>query len=351
MPNFTVARLQSIGCELFEALGCRPESARVVVEHLVESNAFGHDSHGAIRFWEYSRSIRAGLYRAEAAPSVVSDRACMAVVDGGGALGQIGATFATRLAIDKARKQGTGTVSLRNTGHIGRVGAYPLIAAREGLVAQMVVNGGHHGIWVAPYGGTDGRLSTNPIAFAAPRPGGDPIMLDMTTSVAAIGKVWVAANRGKPLPEGWVLDPAGRPSTDPQALLGEPHGAMLPLGGPMGYKGSGLCLMVEVLGGALSGQGCAAGEPDVTSNGVLLNVFDIDKFAGQSAYDAEMAALVEHVKSSRRAPGVDEILLPGEPEFAHARRVEREGIDIDATTWEHICEEARHAGLDPGRWA
>ncbi|MAE65762.1 MAG: dehydrogenase, partial [Phycisphaeraceae bacterium] len=255
MPAFSPEQLTRVGCEIFEAAGCRPEDARAVVDHLVESNLFGHDSHGAIRFHEYAVGLRTGLYQADTAPKILRDAPCSAVVDGGGALGAIGGTFATNVAIEKAREHGLSAVALRNTCHIGRVGAYPLLAARAGLVCQILVNAGHHGVWVAPFGGIDGRLSTNPIAFAAPRRTedgeADPIMLDMTTSMAAVGKVWVAANRGLPLPEGWILDRDGRPSTNPNDLIAEPYGALLPLGGTVGYKGTGLGMLVEILGGAL----------------------------------------------------------------------------------------------------
>lgn len=350
MPRFTPDALRQIGCELFSAAGCRPEHARAVSEHLVESNLFGHDSHGAIRFYEYAEGLRTGLYQAQTVPEVVRQTPATAVVDGHGALGPIGATFATRLAIDKAQVQGMATVTLRNTCHIARVGAYPLIAAREGLIAQIFVNAGHHGVWVAPFGGIDGKLSTNPLAFAAPRRDADPILLDMTTSMAAMGKVFVAANRGDQLPEGWIIDAEGRPSTDPEDMMGKPHGALLPLGGSMGYKGYGLGLMIEILGGALSGQGCAAGEYDVVSNGVLITVYRIDVFAEIDQYYEDVESLVRHIRSSRLAPGTSEILMPGAMEFANARQREHSGIDLDPTTWEKICLEAQRFDLDIDPW-
>ena len=350
MPRFTPDALRQIGSELFSAAGCRAEDARAVAEHLVESNLFGHDSHGAIRFYEYAEGLRTGLYQAATVPEVVRQTPATAVVDGHGALGPIGATFATRLAIDKAQAQGMATVTLRNTCHIARVGAYPLIAAREGLVAQIFVNAGHHGVWVAPFGGIDGKLSTNPLAFAAPRRDADPIMLDMTTSVAAMGKVFVAANRGDALPEGWIIDADGQPSTRPADMQGEPHGALLPLGGSVGYKGYGLALMVEILGGALSGQGCAAGQYDVVSNGVLINVYRIDVFAEIDQYYDDVESLIRHVRTSRLAPGFQEILMPGAMEFTTARQRSADGIELDPTTWQKICDEAENFQIDLDRW-
>ena len=350
MPNFTPETLRKIGRAFFEAAGCRPADAAVVVDHLVESNLFGHDSHGAIRFYDYGRGIREGRFQTQATPVIDRQTSSTAVVDGQAALGPIGATFAAELAIDKAREHGIAAVALRNTCHIGRVGAYPLMAARQGLIGQIMVNAGRLGFEIAPFGGIDGRLSSNPIAFAAPRRNADPVMMDMTTSVAAVGKIWVAENRGQQLPEGWIIDAEGRPTTDPKDFTQEPRGAMLPLGGVAAHKGSGLAVMVELLGGALGGQGCAAGEREVVSNGVLMTVYRIDQFTDADAYYDQVESLIRHVKSSRLAPGFDQILFPGEIEFAQARRKQADGIDVEDATWRKICAEARHFGLDLARW-
>ena len=351
MPRFQPQTLRQIGYELLEAAGCTPADSRTVVDHLVESNLFGHDSHGVIRFYEYTGGIREGLFQARAVPEVVRDSACTAVVDAGGALGQIGATFATRLAIEKARRQGVGSVTLLNTSHVGRVGAYPLMAAQAGMIGQIFVNAGRLGYQVLPFGGIDGRLSTNPLAFAAPRRETHPFLLDMTSSMVAEGKIRVARNRKQEVPEGWLVDATGKPTTDPSDLKADPPGAILPLGGEVGHKGYGLSVMVELLGGALSGQGCAAGERRFSSNGVFFTAYHIEHFTDLEAYYKEAESLVRHLKSSRPAPGFEEVLIPGEPEFRSARKREVEGIEVEETTWASICEEARRFGLDPGQWA
>ena len=350
MPLFSPENLRNIGYELFQAVGCGEEDRRAVVDHLVESNLFGHDSHGAIRFYEYARAVRLGQFKPGAKPDIVRNHPTIAVVDAGGAMGQVGATFATNLAIEKAREYGVGTVALRNTSHIGRVGAYPLMAARAGYVSQIFVNAGHLGYQIAPFGGIEGKLSTNPVAFAAPRRVADPIVVDMTTSVVAEGKVRVALNRGERVPPGWIIDAKGNPTTDPNDFKGDPPGAILPLGGVVAHKGTGLSLMVEILGGAMSGLGCANGARTMISNGVFLNVYNIEHFVDPDGFYDELERLFAHVKSSALAPGVEEILLPGEPEFRSARRVEVSGIDVDERTWDQICEEARHVGIDPNTW-
>ena len=351
MPIFQVDDLHRIGYELFEATGCSPENARAVVDHLVESNLFGHDSHGAIRFYEYCRSIRNGLFDPKAKPEIIREHPCTAVVDAHNALGQVGATFATELAIAKAKEHGIATIGLRNTSHIGRVGAYPLMAAREGFIGLIFVNAGREGYKVAPFGGAEGRLSTNPIGFSAPRKNADPLLMDLTTSSVADGKIRVAINQNKPIPEGWAIDSDGNPTTDPKRVRGDdPQGALLPMGGVVAHKGYGLSLLVEIMSGALSGQGVASGERVMKSNGVHLTIYNIEHFMDMDDYYAEVETLIAHVKSCPPQPGFTEILLPGEPEFRCAAQRQKDGIVVDDTTWENICEEARAFGLDPENW-
>ena len=350
MPRFTPEALRAIGLDMFQAAGCRPDDAEAVVDHLLESSLFGHDSHGAIRYYEYLEAIRDGRFNSRATPHVIQEHPCAAVVDAGGGLGQVGATLATRMAIDKAREHGVATVTLRNTSHIGRAGAYPLMAARERMIGQALVNAGREGYKVAPFGGIDGRLSTSPIAFSAPRRSADPILLDMTTSVVADGKLRVAINQGKSIPGGWATDAEGNPTTDPTRVRTEPPGALLPLGGIVSYKGYGLNLMVEIMAGALGGEGCASPSRVMVSNGFVITVYHIEHFTDIDNYYDEVEALVRHVKSSRPLPGFDEILLPGEPEFRCACRRRTDGLDVDSTTWDRICAEAREFGLDPARW-
>ena len=170
--NRLPAYLLELAISLFTAAGCREEGARAVAEHLVESNLAGHDSHGAIRIYEYLRRMRAGDFIADARPFIVKELPCSAVVDGGGALGQIGGNFAAQLAIRKAREHGVGVVVLRNCSHLGRIGAYPLQAARAGMLGLAFVNAGRFGCQIAPFGGIDGRSAPTP--SPSPRRDGTP---------------------------------------------------------------------------------------------------------------------------------------------------------------------------------
>ena len=350
MPTVTADALRCIGQEFFTALGCRPDDAQIVTDHLVQSNLYGHDSHGLLRMYEYARAVSEGRVNPQGAPEIVSERACTAVVDAHSGFGQVGAVLATNLAIEKARQHGLGSVSLRRASHIGRAGAYAIMIAQAGMIGLVFVNSGRLGIQVTPFGGIDGRLGTNPLAFAAPRRADPPIMVDMTTCTVADGKIRVATNLGKPLPEGWIVDAEGRPSTDTQDYWDEPRGAILPLGGPLGHKGYALSMMMELCAGGLSGQGMSSGDRRSPANGVLFTVYDIECFSDMGFFYDEVEALVSHVKSSRTAPGVAEILVPGEPEFRCERERERTGIPIDDTTWEKLCASARQIGLDPTAW-
>lgn len=352
MPLFAPDKLHRIGVEIFLAAGVSEDDARTVVDHLIDSNLFGHDSHGAIRFPEYIKAIKVdNRFQAESNIKVLRESPCTAVVDAGSGLGQVGGAYAMRMAIEKAKEHGTATVTLQRTSHVGRAGAYPLMAAREGMIGVAYVNAGRFGRQIAPFGGIDGRISTNPIAFSAPRKDADPLLVDMTTSVVAEGKVRVLVNKGVQAPEGWLIDHEGNPTTDPTVIKGPPpNGAILPMGGIVAHKGYGLGLMVEILGGALSGQGCAQGEQIVESNGVCFTVYNIPFFSDMDWYYNEVEALINHVKASRTAPGFDEILLPGEPEFRLAAARRRDGIELDDKTWQDIKEAAEIVGLDPASW-
>ena len=350
MRRFTPDALHRIGCELFEAAGCSPEDAETVVDHLVESNLFGQDAHGTLRYYEYVEKILEGTFDPKGKPVILQDRGCTALIDGGGGFGQVSGRLAMEVATAKAREHGVGVVGLRNTSHVGRAGAYPLAAARAGFVALVFVNAGRLGRQIAPFGGIDGKLSTNPIAFAAPRPHGEPILVDMTTSVVAEGKIRMAQNKGEQVPEGWIIDSDGNPTTDPDDFLGEPPGAMLPLGGTVGYKGYGLGLIVELMGGLLGGEGTASGERSFRSNGVLFTVYDPGFFADEATYEREIENLIRHVTSSRPDPRFGEVLLPGELEFRTSAQRRVDGIAVDDGTWQRIANAARRVGLDPAQW-
>ena len=171
------------------------------------------------------------------------------------------------------------------------------------MIGLLCANSHGGGASVAPWGGIAGRLGTNPLAGGWPDGEGGALVLDITTSVVAEGKVRVKRNRGEPVPEGWIIDAAGRPSTDPADFYDEPRGSLLPFGGVMGHKGYGLGVVVELLGGALSGAGCARGRKARIGNGCFLLVIDIGRFQPLAEYAAQVRAFAAYLRASPKAAG------------------------------------------------
>jgi uncharacterized oxidoreductase len=346
MPTFAPEHLEDLAARIFASAGVPAGEARIVAHSLVASNLVGHDSHGVIRIPQYLRMIREGQARPGVAVEVVQETSCTALLDGNFGFGQIVARRAMEIAIGKARTHGTSSVAVRRSTHVGRLGEYPMMAAKEGMIGMAMVNNHGGGLCMAPWGGMERRLSPNPISFAIPTGRGTPIVLDMTSSVCAEGKLRVVRNRGEALPEGWIIDAQGHPSTDPAAFYGPPPGALLPLGGMVGYKGSGLCMVMDIVAGALSGAGCSGSCDAVGLQGLFVTVIDIASFTTAEEFKRQVDELVRYVKSSPALPGVDEILVPGEPEFREERRRLREGIPVEDETWRQVLEAAEAVGLD-----
>jgi uncharacterized oxidoreductase len=240
--------------------------------------------------------------------------------------------------IAKARAVGLAAGTLMQCGHIGRLGEYAEAAAALKMAFLGTVNAHGHGLRVAPPGGIQPRISTNPLCMGVPADG-DPVVLDIGTSVCAEGKVRVLFNKGQQAPPGWLLDNCGQPTTDPGVLYREPRGSILPLGGPQAYKGFGIGLLLDMLAAGLSGGPCS--NPSSTiygGNAVLFVVLDIDHFAGAEHFLRETGGLVDNVRSCPRAEGVSEIQLPGDPERKELARRQKDGIVLDDGTWAQLKE-------------
>jgi uncharacterized oxidoreductase len=260
------------------------------------------------------------------------------------------APFATRLGVDKARRTGVAAVALRNSAHVGRIGDYAEQAAAEGIVSIHFVTASGS-VLVAPFGGVERRFSTAPFCVGVPRPGERPVVLDFATSLVAEGKVLVASLGGKKLPEGALISPDGTLSTDPAQLYGETNtqpvrdhakgqGAIRAFGE---HKGSGLALMCELLGGSLTGTGATRPSKHF-ANGMFSIYVDPTQLALEHVFDADVARYVAYVKSARPVQGVDEVLIPGEPEdIARADRLAN-GLPISDDAWESIVTCAQRLG-------
>jgi uncharacterized oxidoreductase len=320
--------------------------AHRVAESLVEANLMGHDSHGVIRIPQYIEMVGDGRVNPRAEPRVVRETEGTAVIDGGWQFGQVTARFAMAAAIAKAERTGTAVVQLYQSGHVGRLGEYAAQALEHGMVGMVTTNNHGGGQVLSPFGGIARRLSPSPIAIAVPGGPDFPIVLDMTTSVVAEGKVRVKRARGEKLPEGWILDAEGRPSTNPADLYGPPVGSLTPLGGAAAHKGFGLAFIIDILSGALGGGGCSRKDPPpLRGNGVFLQAINPAAFGTVERFTAEVAGLVEYVKSSPAAPGFDRIRIPGEVEHETRRERLRRGIEIEDETWQKIEATAAELGV------
>ncbi|MEX2307973.1 MAG: Ldh family oxidoreductase [Pirellulales bacterium] len=345
MPTLSCDQLTSLVTAIFEHAGAPPAHARLVANHLVEANTFGHDSHGVLRVPQYCMAIDSGELVPHAKPSVVRESAAGAVMDGRQSFGQVAVADAMNRAIDKASNNGIGAVTIRNCYHSGRLGAYSALAADAGMIGMVMVNAGGGGQSVVPFGGSARRLATNPFSIAAPTNGDFPLVLDIATSMAPEGKVRDHALRGVQLPEGWIVDAAGRPSCNPEDFYGPPAGSLLPLGGPAGHKGFGLALMIDVLAGALSGAGCCRDEVLPARDGVLLIAIHVDQFSDRVDFDQQVRGLIDYVKSCPPAPGFAGVFVPGEIEHREAQQRRRVGIALDDNIWQQIQSIAEERGI------
>lgn len=339
-------KLQQLIAKVFERVGCSPIETGIIAKHLVEANLTGHDSHGVIRVSYYVRWLREQRVFANRHVDVVVKCDSFAVLDGQFGFGQVLGEEAVAIGIEMANKNGLGIVGLRNSGHLGRIGDWAEMAGNNDLISIHFVNGNGYAILVAPFGGADKRLSSNPICVGVPRGNKPAVILDMATSKFSYGKIMLAKNKGENLPEDIVLDSKGNPSIDPDALLGEPGGAILPLS--PGHKGFGLSFICEILAGALTGGDTSNPEsPTVhcVGNGMLSIYIDQKRFGDNDKFLAEIEKLTAWVKASPTVTPNGEIFLPGEPEYRTRKERLENGIPLDEETWRQFVETAKSLGI------
>jgi hydroxycarboxylate dehydrogenase B len=303
----------------------------------------GHDSHGVIRIPEYLGFVADGSIKVGATHIVERTGPTTAVVDCAHGFGAAGAEKAIRVGIDIAAENGTACVTTRCCNHVGRLGAWVTLAADAGLIGLATCNSPVTGHYVLPWGGRDGRLATNPIAYAIPT-GGLPVVADFSTSIVAEGKVRFYRNQGKPVPDGWIVDAEGKPTNDPSAFYGPPRGGILPLGATAGHKGFALSFLVDVLGSVLAGF--STQDPTLFGNGVCFIVVDPARFCPLEVFRQRASEMVAYIKSSRPAPGFKEVLVPGELEFRTMSQRQKDGIPIDPATIAAMVEHGARLGVD-----
>jgi hydroxycarboxylate dehydrogenase B len=332
--------------EVVRGFGSEPAEVGRVADALIEANLTGHDSHGIGMLPRYADAFREGCLTPNARAEVRIDAGTLLALDGCAGFGQSIGREAMGMAIERAKQHGSCILALGNSHHLGRIGEWAEMGVAAGLVSIHFVNVISRPI-VAPWGGRDARLGTNPFAVGIPIEGADPFVLDLATSVVAQGKTRVAHNQGVPLAPGRLLDDEGRPTTDPRYGVIEPLGALLPFGE---HKGFGLSLACELLGGALAAgmsvHGAGEGKRRVL-NGMLAILIDPARIADAATFQQQMKASIEWVKASPPQPGVERVLIAGEPErAARAERTAR-GIPVDRTTWNEILAAARTLGVSP----
>ena len=342
MPILSADRLRMVGVEIFTACGAPAEEAAIVADELVEASLMGLDSHGVVRIFEYTMNVLADKIKPGAPIRIVKETAGTALVDCGFNFGPVGARRMVQIVQEKARVANVACVVSHNCHHVGRLGAYVQALAEQDLIGLATANSSKHGHWVVPFGGREGRLATNALAYAVPTEG-QPIVFDVATSMISEGKIRALMHEGKQVPPDCIQDAQGNPTTDPKAFYGPPRGAILPLGGPLGYKGTGLSLLVEILGGILAGMDSADDHPYI--NGLCLLAVNPDAFCGLPTFKMLMGRLNDYTTNTLPAPGHTEVVMPGALDFRTRERRLIEGIPLPKETWLQIVEAAQGVGV------
>jgi hydroxycarboxylate dehydrogenase B len=344
--TIAVDRLHTAIRQVVAGFGSSPQEIEDVSNNLIEANLTGHDSHGIGMLPRYAEAFKEGGLKPNAHVRTLLDAGAMLRLDGDAGFGQVIGREAMELGIARARTSGCCIMALGNAHHLGRIGAWAEMAAGAGLVSLHFVNVISRGI-VAPFGGADARFGTNPFTAGVPVPGRPPMILDFATSMLAQGKTRVAHNKGEQVPEGCLIDDAGRPTRDPRYSVIEPFGAILTFGA---HKGYGLAVLCELLGGALAAgmtQHDDATDKRRVLNGMLSVLIDPAALGDRAAFDRETQTFVEWVLASPPQDGVDRVRLAGDPERESRARRLAQGVPVDATTWQQILGAAAQLGVDP----
>lgn len=353
MLHIPVDALTALVSDIFVASGCDAAEAGRIATHLVGANLAGHDSHGVVRVPRYVEWLEAGYVLKGQDAEVVTDGGSFAVLDGKFGFGQTVAPQAVALGITRAQEHGVCITALRNAGHIGRIGHYAEQAIAAGLISIHFVNVAGS-VLVAPFGGVERRFSTNPVAIGVPLPG-RPLVLDFATALVAEGKVLVASSGGKKLPEGALIEPDGRLSTDPHTLYGayDAVGPRNPANGQGAirafgdHKGSGLAFMCEMLAGCLTAGGTSGPitERSRIANGMLSVFLSPKHFGTQAEFEAMGLHYAEWISATRPADPAEPVLLPGEPENNRRADRSKNGVPLPPETWSNILATATRLGV------
>src|SRR6185437_5888845 len=304
-------RLTRIGAALLKAAGASDEEAQAVAAGCVNANLAGHDSHGVIAIPTYIDRITAGHIVPGAKWTIVQESPTTTVIDGHWGFGFHVNAKAMELTIAKAKTANVAACTVFRQSHVGRLAHYPMMAMREGMIGIATADSGRSPKHVAPFGGREARLGTNPISIAVPSDLEAPFYLDMATSAVAAGKIALAIARKEEIPTGWII-------------------------GTEGYKGSGLAAMVEVLCGLLTGLGFGVEPTGRHNDGCFMAVFNVAAFRPLKDFKKEVAEFARCLKSTPPSEGSRGVFYPGEVEYLREQERRKNGIEIEDATWEKL---------------
>jgi len=342
-PRVDPERLTDFATAVYASAGMPAADARLVADTLVQSDLWGHQSHGVLRLGWYLDRVRNKVMKPVTKPEFVMDAGAMALIDGHDGVGHVLTVLATKEAVKRAKTHGIGAVGVRNSNHFGTCMYYTMMGARKGCVMFLTTNGGPA---MAPWGGMKKIIGTNPWSVAAPVGKRAPFVVDMANTGVARGKIYLARNKHLPIPLGWAINNAGEPTTDPQEAI---DGIILPMAE---HKGYAIAAMVDVLSGVLTGSGFLSNvhSPYKTAEksncGHLMIALDIKAFQPLKAFNARMEQFVAEIKAVPTAKGFEEVFYPGEIEAGNDARNRREGILYPDDTLADLRRIARETGLE-----
>lgn len=329
--------LRALTRRMLVAAGTPEHVGEVVADVLVEANLTGHDSHGVLRIPTYLDQIDSGRIQPAAEPRILSETGTVIRVDGQHGFGHYTACKGMDLAIGKARRSDLCAVSFTNIGHIGRLGHYAEQAARAGCIGLITYGTGSRDAGsTVPFAGKAGRLGTNPLAAGIPTGDDIPFVLDFATSVVAEGKLQVARSKNQELPEGYIIDQHGRPSSKTADFYDGGH--LLPFGG---HKGYGLSLLICLLGGL-----CGTFDSEQSGlGGTFMQVIHIDAFMPLEQYQRNARAFLDLMKATPPAAGFERVMVPGDFEHERRSRALAEGIELPGAIYEQLRERASRLAI------
>ena len=340
--------LTALVARVIAAAGSAEAEAQKVAANLVLANLSGHDSHGVGMVPRYVDAVQEGGLRPNTGAKVTLDIGTLLALDGQRGYGQVVGEQAMQMGIERAQQHGSCILTVGNSHHLGRIGHFAEMAVAAGLVSLHFVNVLSRPV-VAPFGGGDGRFGTNPCCIGVPLAGQAPFVLDFATSRVAQGKMRVAHNKGERVPEGYLIDERGAPTTDPGVVVvpqaGGLFGALMTFGE---HKGYGMAVACELLGGALSGGGTWHRAPDAARtvlNGMLTVLIDPARLGTQQAFEQEAAAFVDWLRQCPPGAGFEGVQIAGEPERRARAARGRDGIAIDDATWAELHAAGAKVGV------